>query len=330
MLNKKNTKFIYSFIKAKLRYKNFFPFMVGFSLTRRCNYRCKYCNEWDFLCEELDTKQIFSIMDELANLGTTIIALDGGEPLLREDLGSIIDYAKKKDFIVTVNTNGSLVPKKIQQIKNLDLLNISLDGPAEVHDYIRGKNSYEEVMEAVEVSKKNNIPLKFNCTISRYNSNYIDFIVNKAKELKVKVKFEPISYAHFRKKKDILESMYPTISEYKKVIEKIISCKKTNKYIMNSTIGLKYIQNWPFPKRINCFASKFLCRIEPNGDLFPCTMARNQVEPRNCIILGVKEAFECLPGVNCEKCWCTGTLEFNYLLSCVIGTIWDNRNFFKK
>ncbi|MBL7197060.1 MAG: radical SAM protein, partial [Candidatus Omnitrophica bacterium] len=324
---KQKAKLVNSFIRAKVTPNHFFPLFVGLSLTRRCNYKCKYCNEWNNLCEELTTKQIFSIIDELSLLGTVIIGLDGGEPLLREDLSSIIKYAKKKNFIVSLNTNGSLVPDKISEIKDVDFLDISFDGPEEIHDFARGRKSYKEVMSAVEVVKKNSIPLKFNCTLSKYNINHIDFILKKAEELGIEVKFRPLHTVHFWKDEKILESLYPSKDDYKKGLETIINYKKNNKSVANSLSSLRYIKSWPLTeKKINCFAGKFLCRIEPNGDVYPCTMVRHRTKPINCLDCGLKKAFDELPDVNCEGCWCMGTLELNYLLSLDIGTIRDNIN----
>lgn len=322
--------FFNQFVKVRLKNNGYFPLFAGLSLTRRCNLKCKYCNEWNNLCEELTAKQIFSIIDELSSFGTKLIGFDGGEPLLREDLGSIIEYAKSKGLIVSLNTNGLLVPKRISAIKYVDLLDISLDGPEEIHDYIRGENSYGQVMKAIEVLKKNNIPLKLICTLSRYNINHIDFILRKAEDLKIEVRFGPLHSVHFWREGESLESLYPDISDYKKTLEKLINLKRKNKFIANSLSSLRYIQNWPFEDKVlTCFASKFICRIEPNGDVYPCTILRQRVHPINCIAHGIKQAFQQLLRVNCGRCWCMGTLELNYLLSFDISAICNNIHLLK-
>jgi hypothetical protein len=53
-------------------------------------------------------------------------------------------------------------------------------------------------------------------------------------------------------------------------------------------------------------------------------MMRNQLKPIDCVTYGFKKAFNELLYVNCGGCWCTGTLEVNYLLSLDIRTVWDN------
>lgn len=328
-------KFISSLLMASFGKNNYFPVFAGLSLTRRCNYKCKYCNEWNNLCPELNTRQIFSIIDELASLGTKIIGFDGGEPLLREDIGRIVGYAKRRNFVVALNTNGSLVPEKISELKDVDMLDISFEGPEEIHDYIRGKNSYREIMTAVDFLKKNNIPLKFNCTLSKYNINCIDFILEKSAELGIEVKFSALHYVHAWKDELLLNPAYPAVNDYKRALERLIKYKRNNRQIANSMASLRYLYAWPqADKKLKCFASKLFCRIEPNGDMYPCTMLRHEAKPVNCTETGVKKAFEKLFRADCIGCWCTGTLELNYLLSLEISTVLNNvifiKNFFKK
>ena len=84
-------------------------------LTRRCNNRCIHCfiNKpcWDpeEKHKELNLKELQQILDDLAELGCLRLLLTGGEPLLREDFREIYLYAKKKGFLVTVFTNGTLI-----------------------------------------------------------------------------------------------------------------------------------------------------------------------------------------------------------------------------
>lgn len=328
-------KFINSLLMTRLGLNDYFPVFAGLSLTRRCNYRCKYCNEWNNPSLELSTRQIFSILDELASLGTRIIGFDGGEPLLREDIGSIIEHAKKRNFVVAINTNGSLVPEKISELKDVDMLDISFEGPEEIHDYIRGNNSYREIMAAVDSLKRNKIPLKFNCTITKHNVNCMDSILEKSAELGIEVKFGALHYVHAWKDESFLAPLYPDIKDYKRALEQLIKYKRKGRQIANSIASLRYLYAWPLAdRRLKCFAGKLFCRIEPNGDMYACSMLRHEVKPVNCIEEGVKGGFEKILKTNCIGCWCTGTLELNYLLSLEISTLLNNansiRDFFKK
>src|SRR5271169_6479398 len=77
-----------------------FPIKAVFELTYRCNLKCRHCyvapsavNERG---KELDTKQVFTILDQLAGAGCLNIGFTGGEPFLREDIFEILGYAKNK------------------------------------------------------------------------------------------------------------------------------------------------------------------------------------------------------------------------------------------
>ena len=144
-----------------------FPLSVTFLVTTRCNYRCQYCDV--FSCEEpeMTTKEVFSMIDQLALMGTRRLGINGGEPLLREDIGDIIRYAKTKGFIVTMFTNGSLVAKTIDKIQSLDVLIISLDGPEALHDEQRFLGSYQNVIGAIDAARTKGIPVWASCASSR-------------------------------------------------------------------------------------------------------------------------------------------------------------------
>ncbi len=302
-----------SIIKVKF-FKRKIPLAVSWSLTNRCNFRCKYCNIYNIKSKELTTKQIFSVIDELAEMGTQRVSLIGGEPLLRKDIKQIIDYCKDYDFHVTLTSNGALVPKKINEIKKADLLKLSFDGPKKIHDFMRQKGSYLDLLKAIEVAKNNNMKVMLNTTLTKYNLSFVDFILETARGLDTNVKFQPVNNICFYSKKH-LENLSPPIKEYKRIISKLITLKKSNKHIVNSLKGLKYMHDWQNTKPLKCYAGKIICRIASNGNVYPCTIMENKTKALNCVDLGFKKAFDRLPEVSCEKCLCSSTLELNCLLS---------------
>lgn len=104
--------------------------------TRRCNLSCTYCNEFDRTSEPVALEVIRRRIDELADLGTGIITLSGGEPLLHPDVARIIRHIRKRGAIATLITNGYLLtPAMIRQLDaaGLDLMQISIDNVAPDH-----------------------------------------------------------------------------------------------------------------------------------------------------------------------------------------------------
>jgi MoaA/NifB/PqqE/SkfB family radical SAM enzyme len=98
--------------------------------TRRCNLACSYCNEYDDHSSPVATEDVLSRIDRLTGLGTGIITLSGGEPLLHPDLDVIIRRIRDRGSIATLITNGYLLTReRILRLNRagLDHLQISID-----------------------------------------------------------------------------------------------------------------------------------------------------------------------------------------------------------
>lgn len=132
------------------------PFQVDFDITLECMYKCKHCNvdAGDKLSDEMSTKEIFRVLDQLDMIGISDISLTGGEPLLRKDCMDIIKYAYDKPGVqLTLNTNGLLLNDDIINYlkENCPKINIavSLDGynPRTYSLLRRNKNNMEALLE---------------------------------------------------------------------------------------------------------------------------------------------------------------------------------------
>ena len=115
------------------------PHHVQWMLTRRCNYRCKSCDVWrdERPVPELSTEEVKAGLDSLRDLGAMELVLSGGNPLLREDIKEIIDYASQY-FITTIYDNGSQAVNRIDALQNADFVAISLDTlNCKKYDYLK-------------------------------------------------------------------------------------------------------------------------------------------------------------------------------------------------
>src|SRR5262249_23286371 len=93
------------------------PILAHIIPTRRCNLACAYCKQFDTVSQPVATAEMRRRVDRLAALGTTIITISGGEPLLHPDLDDIIRRIADHRIIPTVITNGYLlVPARIQRL----------------------------------------------------------------------------------------------------------------------------------------------------------------------------------------------------------------------
>ncbi len=106
------------------------PILAQIVPIRRCNLDCSYCNEYDKTSDPVPLETMLGRIDRLADLGTTIITLSGGEPTLHPGLDAIITRIRERGAIATLITNGLLLtPERIQKLNRagLDYLQISID-----------------------------------------------------------------------------------------------------------------------------------------------------------------------------------------------------------
>lgn len=123
-----------------------FPMGVVFSLTMRCNLACQMCPQVQMREEteypELTLEQLEAAVDDLrASFPIRpLIHLIGGESLLRRDAIKLARYIKARGFQCSLTTNGVLLQRHAQELVELglDRINVSIDGPREVHDVERG------------------------------------------------------------------------------------------------------------------------------------------------------------------------------------------------
>lgn len=308
---KNNIQIFAGILRAKYFYKRV-PLLVGWALTNKCSLQCKFCGRWRESYRELETKQILSIIDELYNMGTKRIQFTGGDPLLRKDIGTILECCKEKNISTTLSTNGYFVKEKIQELLSLDRINFSLDGPEDVHDAIRQKGSFKKFIEALDITKRYGLKAKLTCALTKINSQHIDFILKCAKDFDVCVLFQPATTELLGADKK--NPFVPDIGTYREGIHYLIEKKRKSSYITNSRAGLEYLLSWPYERKINCFGGIIMCRIESNGNIIACPRIKTQKENNNnCLELGVKKAFENLRISSCNRCWSATRLEVNLL-----------------
>ena len=97
---------------------------------RRCNLSCAYCNEYDDRSAPVPSADVLRRIDRLVDLGTGVVTLSGGEPLLHPDLDEIVRHIRRRGAIATLITNGYLLTRdRIERLNEagLDHLQISID-----------------------------------------------------------------------------------------------------------------------------------------------------------------------------------------------------------
>ncbi|MCW3999835.1 MAG: radical SAM protein [Candidatus Bathyarchaeota archaeon] len=173
------------------------PFFLAHAITYSCNSRCKTCTYWQMSNRtnaDLSTEEVFDLLDEAYDFGMRGYYLFGGEPTVRSDIGKIVDYAKQKGFLTTMNTNASLLKEKAESLRNLDFVFVSLDYFNNYHDFIRGRRgSFREVVDGIKrIREVGNTRVTLVTTISRLNFEAIEPMARFARALNVGISYNAV------------------------------------------------------------------------------------------------------------------------------------------
>jgi len=106
------------------------PILVQIVPMRRCNLACTYCNEYDKTSDPVPLPTMLARIDHLATLGSSVVTISGGEPMMHPDLDAIITRIRERDMLAGVITNGFyLGPERIEKLNaaGLEYLQISID-----------------------------------------------------------------------------------------------------------------------------------------------------------------------------------------------------------
>ena len=146
-----------------------FPLTGQWELTCRCNLKCVMCytdpfNTPEQIRQELSYEEVVRILDEIHKEGCLEITFTGGEPFARRDFLDIYTYAKRKGFLLTIFTNGTLItPKIADHLKTYppSMIEVSFHGlTRQSFDQITlGNGSYDRCLGGIGLILERNLPL---------------------------------------------------------------------------------------------------------------------------------------------------------------------------
>ncbi len=150
--------------------------VVVWNSTRRCNLKCIHCysssQNIDYP-DELTTAEAKAMIDDLAAFGSPVLLFSGGEPLLRQDLPELLQYAVDQRMRAVISTNGTLITKAQAAIFRkigLSYVGISLDGIESTHDRFRGTTgAFNAAMKGLRNCQDAGLKVGVRFTINRHN-----------------------------------------------------------------------------------------------------------------------------------------------------------------
>jgi MoaA/NifB/PqqE/SkfB family radical SAM enzyme len=158
------------------------PRIVIWEMTRACALACRHCRAEAVPFRnpaELSTSEAFALVDEIVKCGDPIFVLTGGDPLMRDDIYKIVEYATNKGLRVAVSPSatGRLRPERLAALSRAGCKRISLSIDAateEEHDRFRGvKGSFNRTIAGARAARAAGLEVQINTTIARYNHQTI-------------------------------------------------------------------------------------------------------------------------------------------------------------
>lgn len=265
-------------------------------ITNMCNSRCKHCNIWkkyrdnpELLKNELTTKEVFRLIDELKDLDVSTMSISGGEPLLRKDLFQIIEKIKNDTNIqLNITTNGILLNENTSRKLvglGLDSINISLDGTEEIHDRIRGLKIFSKIISNIEKIEQIKKELDYNRPIINISSVITSYTYSIVKLYDFLKKHFDVNHGfgslistgeiyNLDKSTSIknINTLKPTDEDLYRFIKELKKRNFNEKYLKYFELMRKYnIGAFRFPSFFHpCLAGLFNIVITEIGNVLPC------------------------------------------------------------
>lgn len=234
---------------------------VVFFLTYRCNLRCTHCWNFNYMPAyvkqgvELSKEQIVNTIKDSELLRGLNICFTGGEIFVRKDIEYILLDISSIGVNFNFNTNGCFPEKLNNVLSNKEVrsairgINLSIDGTEDIHDVIRGKGSFEKLMESIKIIKSYGMQWSAATIIQNKNIDFLSDINQLIKDL------GPVTHAYELEMCGISYLKLDKIS----VIKPYISSEHYQR-ILNEV---------KFPG-VGCRAGKVKCNIRADGVVEAC------------------------------------------------------------
>jgi MoaA/NifB/PqqE/SkfB family radical SAM enzyme len=267
--------FVHSRVHTFLNHDSFHPLFVHFESTNRCNMKCSFCNVWrKNICEdEASTLELEKKLIECWDLGCFITSFSGGEPLLREDIGKLLEFSSRKiGFYTGLVTNGLLLDKKIDEIsKYTDFLAVSFDAnDRQIFNKTRGVDALEKIKKNIVLARSEGVEINLFSVLTKETFECIDDTIDFAKSLEIPIHFSPVDNVP-REYVEISEAGKLKIDETGEIIKKLNQEKKKYRKIHFETDYLKFQSQGGFNRFIRCSSASSTISLKPNASItLPC------------------------------------------------------------
>jgi len=273
-------------------------YSVTLEVTRRCNLNCIFCGIKDNSSPILDIKQVDKFLNKIKR--PLFIFVTGGEPLLVPYVFEIRERLTSSNIEqIGINTNGSLISEHnaIKLVKNYDLIEVSIDGFREIHDFLRGKKGiYEKAINGLKYlistkrALKSNVVIGINTVITKLLIGQLKDFFDEMLQIGVDViQFTPMLHdpnSEIYKKYGLRREHISAVRDiYDYLDKKRVLAPGMNTYYLERI--LEFIRG-DYKPLVFCGTGRYFIHISAEGTLYPCC----SFYPRKNSTVSIQEDFD--------------------------------------
>jgi radical SAM protein with 4Fe4S-binding SPASM domain len=263
---------------------------IAIELTVYCNLKCEMCSVWELREHGVPFERAIELLDQARSLGATVFTPCGAESFMRKDFLDIVEHAHRIGFTrQDIVTNGTMITDahldRLERCPSV-ALHISIDGPREIHDVLRGEGNYDKSVETAKKCVERGISVGLSGVILKESLDHLEHLVSLAAELGIsEVSFQPFQTEISGPEKDIPRfSLLRTPKS--RIIERLEQLaahadRLGVRIFTESLFGVipDYLAfgKRPIPPGGCYLPSKFLL-IDFRGDIYPCFFMRTDAD----------------------------------------------------
>lgn len=254
--------------------------LVSWNTTNQCNMFCDHCyrDAGQKADAELGTKEARKMIDEISKAGFRIMIFSGGEPLMRDDLFELGEYAASKGLRPVLGTNGTLITEDIaHKLKKAGFLaaGVSLDSliPEKNDAFRKLEQAFARTVSGMKNLKAAGLPFQIHTTVMDWNVNELEHITDFAVEIGAMA--HHVFFLVPTGRGAEIEDEALRVVEYEKTIARLMEKQKTVPIEIKPTCAPQFVRvaakkGMPIRFSRGCLAGISYCIISPLGDVQPC------------------------------------------------------------
>jgi MoaA/NifB/PqqE/SkfB family radical SAM enzyme len=324
------------------------PITSQILVTKYCNYNCKQCFVYPMeqrekiqKTKEPTLEMLEYLFDESCKAGAQVIIPFGGEPLMRPDIGRVIRAIKERNRYCLMYTNGAFVPERIDELLLLDQLVISIDGPPETHERIRGKGSYQKAIDALEAALDHGLVCRLHTCLISETMDSLPHMIELSKKYDVMLNYGYCDATGYRQEaRDEIELDRGRVVRFLKDLReaKASGGVKIASPIRAIDECIRVMGVWPKEGTILSKQEERQCKhlhipkcalpfsniyIDSDGCAYPCLplWGKDGKPGPNVYELGLKKCWDVYKDLDCHQCASVFTIEKGFFYSFNLGML---------